>query len=75
MGGRGLFDVGDINATFSERVRDDAFVRSRLAVRSFSPEIARVLMNALRADPRVRTASPFDFYEALSHPVPLTVRH
>jgi hypothetical protein len=32
----------------------------------FSPEVARVLMEALRANPRSRTQSPFELYEALS---------
>jgi serine/threonine protein kinase len=66
LAGRGLFEVHDVDATFSERARDDTFVRSRLAAHAFAPEVARVLMNALRADPRVRTASPFELYEALS---------
>jgi len=66
LSGRGLFEVHDVNATYAERVRDDTFVRSRLALHAFSPEVARALMDALRADPRVRTQSPFDFYEALS---------
>ncbi|HEY8086608.1 MAG TPA: protein kinase, partial [Polyangiaceae bacterium] len=64
--GRGLFEVPDITSTFTERAAGDAFVRDRLGMHSFAPEVARVLMDALRADPRARTQSPFEFYEALS---------
>jgi serine/threonine-protein kinase len=67
LAGRALFDVGDIDATYADRMLDDTFVRSRLATHAFSPEVARVLMNALRTDTRVRTSSPFEFYEALSN--------
>ena len=64
--GRALFDVPDVTTTFTPRARGDAFVRDRLALYPMAPEVARVLADALRADPRVRTQSPFDFYEALS---------
>ena len=47
-------------------MRGDAFVRDRLALQPLAPEIARVLAGALRADPRVRTPTPFDFYEGLA---------
>src|ERR1019366_6742177 len=64
--GRPLFDVPDITTTFTQRAQGDAYVRERLALYPLAPEVARVLADALRADPRVRTQSPFDFYEALS---------
>ncbi|HEY3819048.1 MAG TPA: serine/threonine-protein kinase [Polyangiaceae bacterium] len=63
---RALFEVPDVTATFDDRVRGDAYVRERLALHPLAPEVARVLADALRADPRVRIQSPFDFYEALS---------
>ncbi|HEX8793433.1 MAG TPA: serine/threonine-protein kinase [Polyangiaceae bacterium] len=66
LSGRSLFDVPDVNATFGERVQGDQYVRSRLALQAFAPEVARVLMNGLRADRRARTQSPFELYEALS---------
>jgi serine/threonine-protein kinase len=66
LAGQGLFEVQKIDATYTERVAGDAFIRSRLAMHSFSPEVARALMGALRADPRVRTQSPFELYEGLS---------
>lgn len=83
LAGQGLFeDVASIEDTFDERVKGDTLVRSRLAAHMFAPEVARVLMDALRADRRLRTPSPFAFYEALSHAVgtpraslPTTVAH
>src|SRR5208337_5261302 len=65
--GQGLFEVSKIDSTYNDRVAGDAFVRSRLALFPFSPEVARALMGALRADPRARTQSPFALYEGLSH--------
>jgi hypothetical protein len=56
-----------VTATFASRAKDDTYVRERLARHPLAPEVARVLADTLRADPRVRTQSPFDFYEALSH--------
>ncbi len=80
--GRALFEVPDVTATFPERVSGDAFVRTRMAMQPLAPEVARVLMDALRADPRTRTRSPFEFYEALSNAfgtprtsLPSTVAH
>ena len=67
LAGCGLFELPKIDATYPERVSGDAFVRSRLGMHAFTPEIARVLMGALRADRRTRTQSPFELYEALSH--------
>jgi serine/threonine-protein kinase len=64
--GRGLFEVPDVTSTFTERVSGDTFVRGRMALHPVAPEVARVLMDALRTDPRARTQSPFEFYEALS---------
>jgi serine/threonine-protein kinase len=64
--GKPLFEVPDVAATFTQRAKDDAYVRERLALHPLAPEVARVLADALRADPRVRTQSPFDFYEALA---------
>lgn len=82
LSGRSLFEVPDVNATFGERVQGDQYVRSRLALHAFAPEVARVLMNALRADRRARTQSPFELYEALSQAfgtprtsLPLPVAH
>ena len=66
LSGRSLFEVPDVTATFGERVQGDQYARSRLALHAFAPEVARVLMNALRADRRARTQSPFELYEALS---------
>jgi eukaryotic-like serine/threonine-protein kinase len=66
LAGQGLFEVPKIDSTYTERVSGDAYVRSRLALHTFTPEVARALMAALRADPRVRTQSPFELYEALS---------
>jgi serine/threonine-protein kinase len=66
LAGQGLFEVPKIDATYSGRTAGDAFVRSRLALHSFTPEVARALMGALRADPRARTQSPFELYEGLS---------
>jgi serine/threonine protein kinase len=65
--GRPLFEVPDVTATFAVRAKSDAYVRERLALHPLAPEIARVLADALRADPRVRIQTPFDFYEALSN--------
>jgi len=80
--GKPLFEVPDVTATFMDRAKGDAYVRERLALHPLAPEIARVIADALRADPRVRTQSPFDFYEALSHAfgtpratLPSTVAH
>jgi hypothetical protein len=63
-------------------VQGDQYVRQRLALHSYAPEVARVLMNALRADSRARTQSPFELYEALSQAfgtprtsLPLPVAH
>jgi serine/threonine-protein kinase len=67
LAGQALFEVQKIDGTYEGRVAGDAFVRSRLAMHSFSPEVARALMGALRADPRARTPSPFLLYESLSH--------
>jgi serine/threonine-protein kinase len=64
--GRALFDVTDVSTTFAERVMGDAFVRDRLALHPLAPEVARVLVAALRACGSARTRSPFEFYEALS---------
>jgi serine/threonine-protein kinase len=64
--GRALFEVSDVTSTFMDRASGDAFVRDRLALYPLAPEVARVLMAALRADARVRTQSPFEFYEALA---------
>ncbi|MGH7294798.1 MAG: serine/threonine-protein kinase [Polyangiaceae bacterium] len=64
--GRPLFEVPDVTSTFTERVRGDEFVRARLGLQPLAPEIARVLANAMRADPKLRTPSPFELYEALS---------
>jgi eukaryotic-like serine/threonine-protein kinase len=66
LAGQGLFEVPKIDSTYNDRVSGDAFVRSRLAMHTFTPEVARALMGALRADPRVRTQSPFELYEGLS---------
>jgi serine/threonine protein kinase len=65
--GRPLFEVTDVTATFPDRVMGDTFVRDRLALQPLAPEVARVLTAAMRADPRARTQSAFEFYEALSH--------
>jgi serine/threonine protein kinase len=65
--GKPLFEVADVTSTFLDRSKGDAYVRERLALHPLAPELARVIADALRADPRVRTQSPFDFYEALSH--------
>jgi serine/threonine-protein kinase len=65
--GRPLFEVPDVTATFMDRAKNDAYVHERLALHPLAPEVARVLADALRAEPRVRTQTPFDFYEALSH--------
>jgi hypothetical protein len=65
--GRALFEVPDVTSTFPARAKSDAFVRDRLALHPLAPEVARVLADALRADPHARTPSPFDFYEALAH--------
>jgi serine/threonine-protein kinase len=64
--GRALFEVPDVTSTFTERVRGDDFVRSRLALQPLPPEIARVLASAMRTDPKLRLSTPFDLYEALS---------
>jgi serine/threonine-protein kinase len=64
--GRPLFEVSDVTKTFADRAMGDAFVQDRLALHPLAPEVARVLMAALRADPRTRTRSPFEFYEALA---------
>ncbi len=66
LAGQGLFEVPKIDSTYSQRAAGDAFVRSRLALHSFNPEVARALMDALRANPRARTQSPFELYEGLS---------
>jgi serine/threonine protein kinase len=65
--GRPLFEVEDVTATFQDRVVGDAFVRDRLALQPLAPEVTRVLMAAMRAEPRTRTQTTFEFYEALSH--------
>jgi serine/threonine-protein kinase len=65
--GRPLFEVPDVRTTFADRAVGDAFVRDRLALHPLAPEVARVLAAALRAEPRVRTQTPFEFYEALAH--------
>jgi hypothetical protein len=65
--GRPLFEVTDVRTTFADRAVGDAYVRERLALHPLAPEVTRVLAEALRADPRVRTQTPFEFYEALSH--------
>jgi len=65
--GRPLFEVADASATFTPRITNDAFVRDRLALHPLAPEVARVLTSALRADPRARTQSPFEFYQALAN--------
>jgi serine/threonine-protein kinase len=64
--GCGLFEVPDVTSTFTERVSGDTFVRGRMALHPLAPEVSRVLTDALRTDPRARTQSPFEFYEALS---------
>ncbi|HEY1691096.1 MAG TPA: serine/threonine-protein kinase [Polyangiaceae bacterium] len=64
--GRALFEVPDVTSTFTDRAKGDVFVRERLALHPLAPEVARVLADALRADPATRTRTPFDFYEALS---------
>jgi serine/threonine protein kinase len=66
LSGKSLFDLPDITATFHERVRSDDFVRARLREHPWAPEVARVLVTALKADPRSRTQSPFDFYVRLA---------
>jgi serine/threonine-protein kinase len=69
MSGRPLFQLEDVDATFEDRVTGDAFVTERLAVCRVAagmPEVIRVLLRALRADPRTRIPSPLAFYEALS---------
>jgi len=82
LSGKSLFEVPDVTATFGDRVQGDQYVRQRLALHAYAPEIARVLMNALRADSRARTQSPFELYEALSQAfgtprtsLPLPVAH
>ena len=65
--GQALFEVTDITGTFAPRVLGDAYVRERLALHPLAPEVARVLADALRSDPQVRTQTPFQFYEALSN--------
>jgi serine/threonine protein kinase len=82
LSGKSLFEVPDVTATFGDRVQGDQYVRQRLALHSYAPEVARVLMNALRADSRARTQSPFELYEALSQAfgtprtsLPLPVAH
>jgi serine/threonine-protein kinase len=67
LAGQGLFEVPKIDSTYTQRVAGDAFVRSRLALFPFAPEVARTLMGALRADRRARTQSPFALYEGLSN--------
>jgi eukaryotic-like serine/threonine-protein kinase len=64
--GRPLFELPDVTATFEARVLGDGFVRERLALHPLAPEVARVVADALRADPRSRTQTPFEFYEALA---------
>ena len=66
LAGRGLFDIPDITGTFAERTLGDAFVGRRVSDYAYPPEVSRVLMSALRADPRARTQSPFEFYAALA---------
>ena len=82
ISGRALFEVAGIERTYSERVAGEAFVRSRLALHAFPPAVARAIMDGLRVDPRVRTQSPFDLFEALSQAfgtpratLPATVAH
>jgi serine/threonine protein kinase len=65
--GKPLFEVPDVTSTFTARAKGDAYVQERLALHPLAPEVARVLADALRADPRHRIQSPFDFYEALSN--------
>jgi serine/threonine-protein kinase len=66
LAGQGIFEVPKIDSTYPQRVSGDAFVKARLGMQAFAPEVARVLMGALRADRRARLQSPFEFYEALS---------
>jgi serine/threonine protein kinase len=64
--GRPLFEVPDASVTFTPRTTGDVFVRERLGLHPLAPEVARVISAALRADPRARIQTPFEFYEALA---------
>ena len=66
LAGQGLFEVPRIDTTYTARISGDAYVLSRLAMFPFAPEVARALMDGLRADPRSRIRSPFEMFEALS---------
>ena len=66
LAGHALFEVPQIDSTYPSRISGDAYVLSRLAMFPFAPEVARALMDGLRADPRSRIRSPFEMFEALS---------
>jgi hypothetical protein len=65
LSGKGLFEGPNPASTVEARVKDDAFVQGRLALLAFPPDVARVLMNGLRSEPRARTQSPSELYELL----------
>ena len=69
LSGKPPFDVADVRSTFAERVRADDYVARRLAELSIEGAMGEALTDALRAEPRARTASPRAFYEALSRAV------
>jgi serine/threonine protein kinase len=66
LAGTPLFDHEDVRSTFTERVRGDDFVARRLDALAFPAPARDVLVEAMRADPKKRTASPLAFHAELS---------
>ncbi len=67
LAGRAPFDVEDVRATFTERVRNDDLVGARLIILGFAPDVRSVLLAAMRANPGTRTPRPLMFFDALNH--------
>jgi serine/threonine-protein kinase len=70
--GRALFDDRDPRATFVDRLNGEDLTAGRLAERGVSGALARVLLSALRTDPRSRTDDPLGFCAELRHALGIT---
>jgi serine/threonine-protein kinase len=67
LAGRVPFGDADAKAHFDERITGDTYADLRLAALDLDPEVQRVLVSALRAEPAQRTPSPSVFFEQVAN--------
>ncbi len=66
LAGKAPFDVDDVRRTFTDRVRGDDLLASRLVVLGITGDARDVLMASMRANPKTRIATATDFFDALN---------